>query len=1163
MTTLSSGQQLALRQVRAVAAADPEALEVLSVLEPSEQGGYLGLEVSVDCRGFEHRAGGLRLHERERLLILAPADFPFRKPELSAPHRRWAGTAHVQWGYSLCLYQAPSVEWIASDGMYGFLDRTELWLRTAARGELDPAGAPLHPPVAYTTRGAPLVIPHADTPTVKDQPWLGWASIQTHGERRIDLTGWTPMRDPAGQRNSPPRLSGAAFLLPSAMDWEYPKHTVVLLMALVDRGVDYGELMLHLKMTALDIERGQPMLVVVGSAMRGLAGQEPRQHLSAWRIPGEAVDQMRLALAEYLDDEELREVGRSARERAFEWLRESEVEWCPVREDRPEIVVRRDEGSPLEAFAGKRVTIWGAGALGAPVAHWVTRAGAQAVTIVDSAPVTPGVLVRQPYADADIGRDKAEVLAEQLQAIRPGLSVTPVVRDIVRLLDEPSWHGESEILLDCSANLTVQTKLELVRRKRPADQLATATLLVGHTAQHGLAVLARPEHSGAVADVLRAVKLRCLRRPELRGFADEFWPSSPRTEHFQPEPGCSDATFRGAGAEASALAGALLTELGRDLQENEGSNTAVGHLAALAGTAHHGARTARLTIDPASTIKTGADDYEIRLSPGAQHELRAWIATAARRKGAASETGGLIFGQRDEAAGVIWIDGVSGPPPDSRQSAAEFVCGVEGVEELCSANRRFGRGSLEFLGMWHTHPDQGSDFSQRDLIGMAQLLAAAPSALPQGLILIIGHAREIETPDAITEPDISAYIFDGVVSDHSIRMEVNEAEPAPFARREHAGRDVGLALSGGGARAIAFHLGCMRALHDSGVLDRLQVVSGVSGGSLIAALYAYSTEDFDRFDERVCELLRDGLQLQIIRRALASRRLAQALVTRLVAGTAAGGARATGLVRGRLGGDSVVDPPLRRWISRTDAFADVLSRRLFGDMAMSDVARQDIDIVINACDLTTGSAFRFGSRESGTWRIGKLVDNDVSVAEAVAASAAYPLLLPALDRRWRFTGRGGNATERRVVLTDGGIFDNLGTTCLEPGRSAQFSTNVFDVDYIIACDAGRGLLEPEVPFGAVSRLSRSFTATFRKAQDATRARLHGLVEHGTLAGFVMPYLGQQDASLPYQPQDLIPREDVIGYPTDFAAMSDQAIAMLAGRGEQLTRLLVGHWTPGL
>ena len=37
-------------------------------------------------------------------------------------------------------------------------------------------------------------------------------------------------------------------------------------------------------------------------------------------------------------------------------------------------------------------------------------------------------------------------------------------------------------------------------------------------------------------------------------------------------------------------------------------------------------------------------------------------------------------------------------------------------------------------------------------------------------------------------------------------------------------RNVGLALSGGGSRAIAFHLGCLRALYDRGVLDRLRVI---------------------------------------------------------------------------------------------------------------------------------------------------------------------------------------------------------------------------------------------------------------------------------------------------------------------------------------------------
>jgi NTE family protein len=52
-------------------------------------------------------------------------------------------------------------------------------------------------------------------------------------------------------------------------------------------------------------------------------------------------------------------------------------------------------------------------------------------------------------------------------------------------------------------------------------------------------------------------------------------------------------------------------------------------------------------------------------------------------------------------------------------------------------------------------------------------------------------------------------------------------------------RRIGLALSGGGSRAIAFHLGCLRALHDRGVLEKISVISAVSGGSVVTALYAY------------------------------------------------------------------------------------------------------------------------------------------------------------------------------------------------------------------------------------------------------------------------------------------------------------------------------------
>lgn len=75
---------------------------------------------------------------------------------------------------------------------------------------------------------------------------------------------------------------------------------------------------------------------------------------------------------------------------------------------------------------------------------------------------------------------------------------------------------------------------------------------------------------------------------------------------------------------------------------------------------------------------------------------------------------------------------------------------------------------------------------------------------------------------------------------------------------------VGLALSGGGSRAIAFHLGCMRALHNLGILDKVDVISSVSGGSVINALYSYYDDPFSEFEKRIKNLLLEGLQKGIL-----------------------------------------------------------------------------------------------------------------------------------------------------------------------------------------------------------------------------------------------------------------------------------------------------------
>ena len=63
-------------------------------------------------------------------------------------------------------------------------------------------------------------------------------------------------------------------------------------------------------------------------------------------------------------------------------------------------------------------------------------------------------------------------------------------------------------------------------------------------------------------------------------------------------------------------------------------------------------------------------------------------------------------------------------------------------------------------------------------------------------------------------------------------------------------KKIGLALSGGGYRAAAYHIGTLRALHKLNVLDRVDVISSVSGGSITAAYYVLNKDKgYDTFEK--------------------------------------------------------------------------------------------------------------------------------------------------------------------------------------------------------------------------------------------------------------------------------------------------------------------------
>jgi hypothetical protein len=157
----SQGQQQALAQLQEITDAS-DAVQLLAEPFCADRDGWLTVRISLDCTGTPHARSGPKLRGRERFAILIPRNFPFEMPAVQVPHLRWAGSPHFQWGFQLCLYAAPSFEWIPADGMYGLIERLTLWLEQASLGELDPDDQPLHPPVAYISPASGVLDVHAD-----------------------------------------------------------------------------------------------------------------------------------------------------------------------------------------------------------------------------------------------------------------------------------------------------------------------------------------------------------------------------------------------------------------------------------------------------------------------------------------------------------------------------------------------------------------------------------------------------------------------------------------------------------------------------------------------------------------------------------------------------------------------------------------------------------------------------------------------------------------------------------------------------------------------------------------------------------------------------------------------------------------------------------------
>ena len=284
---MTGGQALALWQLREVAAADPGLVEIEHLIEPTEEGSPLWVTLSIRIGRIPRAEGGLPLRERETFYIAVPKEFPFQKPEVTVVHTRFAGKPHVQWSHHLCLFQA-STEWNPSDGMFGFLDRLNYWLRKGALDQLDPEGEPLHPPAVYTdVRIGKRFIPRANAPAVKGDYWLGFARI-ADSSNHVEIASWFNLDSPLDGDGT----FALALLFGSAMPWEYPKRVDELFRESERNGVPKEFLFKILKAGTALTPAGQPLYMILGAPMRGVAGGVRKQHLSIWAIEAKEVERI-------------------------------------------------------------------------------------------------------------------------------------------------------------------------------------------------------------------------------------------------------------------------------------------------------------------------------------------------------------------------------------------------------------------------------------------------------------------------------------------------------------------------------------------------------------------------------------------------------------------------------------------------------------------------------------------------------------------------------------------------------------------------------------------------------------------------------------------------------------------------------------------------------
>lgn len=262
---------------------------------------------------------------------------------------------------------------------------------------------------------------------------------------------------------------------------------------------------------------------------------------------------------------------------------------------------------------------------------------------------------------------------------------------------------------------------------------------------------------------------------------------------------------------------------------------------------------------------------------------------------------------------------------------------------------------------------------------------------------------------------------------------------------------IGLALSGGGFRAAAFHLGTLRKLNEMGILERVAVISSVSGGSIAGAHYALNANDFDAFERS-------------FRRGLKKNMLLTCYVTMGCIGVCL---LALPFVLSWWGWAWLflylpVVLLFLRFQFNLLPFSRMIERRynqvFFNNRQLVDLPQWPL-LAINATNVETGRPFTFSrdKMSDSTYEFpdkGKkairFLHTDFPVSRAVMASSCVPFAFTPVKIAIRYYQNKADYSLIDPTLIDGGVYDNQGI------HKITHAGSVYECDVVLVSDAGTG-----------------------------------------------------------------------------------------------------------